>query len=362
MGIKGFVKWITRFAPSGINMVNFDDIKNKKLGIDASLMIYRAELAMKGSGYEMRNDKGQITSHLYVMFFSTINLIKNNILPIYVFDSKPNELKNYIIKKRNIRKDIAQLFINKLNKKLKIKMKDEIEHKIKIKKIKDKINKLEVQTFNISNEMENDLMKMFDFMGIPYIRATSEADSLLAYMNIKGYIDGVISEDSDISIFGAYNLYKNVYPGMKTKIKKKIFNISYEKILNELKWTRTQLASLAVLLGSDYAPTINSVGMVKATELINSYTLDKIADIYKVDEKDKKQMMSALDLFLNDQQNQSKEIESELDNLKFGPFHPNKLYEFLVDQNQLNKDRVMKQINFLKNSINKMKELYEKIE
>lgn len=351
MGIKGFVKWIERYAPSGIHMINFESIANKKLGIDASLLMYRAELAIKGSGFEMRNDKGDVTSHLYVAFFSVIKLIKNNILPVFVFDHKPNKLKNITIKKRKKRIDDA---VNKIN---------ILKQKKTSNKIKKVIQKLEIQTFDINYKMEIDLIKLLDLMGIPHIKATGEADSLLAYMNINHYIDGVISEDTDISIFGANNLYKNVFPSMRNK-KYILQHISYKNILKELNWTRDQLIELAVLLGSDYAPKINKLGMVKITELLNKgFSLEDIMEQYHVNNQNKLQILQAKHFFLNESFNMpestmSIEIKNKLNNLKYGPVHPNQLCDFLIRDNQLSKEKIMKQIPFLKNSVKKLSSKY----
>ncbi|AYV75259.1 MAG: putative 5'-3' exonuclease [Terrestrivirus sp.] len=338
MGIKGLVKWIKTYAPSGIEMINFDKMKNKRLGIDASILMYRAELAIKGSGFEMRNNKGDITSHLYVIFFNTIKMLQNNILPIYVFDGKPNELKNKILEEREIKKEkIRELIKNK-------------------KLTKEQANKLELQTFCINNKMHDDLVKMLSLMSIPYIQAESEADSLLAYMNTNGYIDGVISEDTDICIFGATDLYKNVFTHMNIKRKNLIEHIQYQNILKELKWSRNQFVTLAILLGCDYAPHLKGIGMVTATELVNNKkSLEEISQEHTTNTEEIKTINYAKNFILTDSLAQPKEIIDKLENLKFGPIHKNKLYDFLVNDNQIDKDRVTKGIENITKALQKFK-------
>ena len=344
MGIKNFMKWVNRYAPGSIELTNLDKMSNKVLGVDASLLMYKAELAIKGNGFEMRNNNGKITSHLYVSFFSIIRLLKNNIIPIYVFDGKPNKLKNFVLHRRELKSDSAKLKLNKLK-----------QIKKRTNKIKKDINKLEIISFDINVSMENDLIKMLDLMGIPHIKAKNEADSLLAYMEINKYIDGVISDDTDIIIFGTNNLYKNVSTHVKTT-KSSIQHISYEKIIDHMKWKREQLVNLAILLGSDYAPTIKGVGMVKLTELINNnYTLNDILNEYKVYNKDRDQIILAKKFMLDESFNLVKyvKINCELNKMKYGQIHPNKLYNFLVKDNQLDDKRVSKQIIFLKNILRK---------
>lgn len=335
MGVKNLIKWIKRYSPSAIEMINFNDMKNKRLGIDASILIYRSELAIKGSGFEMRNKYGAITSHLYVIFFKTIKMLQNNILPIYVFDGRYNKLKHNAMTQR----------------KKKI---DKIKKEIEINKnfTKEQINKKELQTFEINDQMYNDLIKMLSLMGIAYIEAEGEADSLLAYMNIKGYIDGVISEDTDICIFGADNLYKNVFTNMNHSTKDLIEHIQYKNILKEVKWSRVDFVDLAILLGCDYAPHIKGIGMVAATNLINTnkdlYTITKKL---KIDKDDTKILLEAQKFIMTDGLHQSKEIINKLDNMKLGPLHRNKLYDFMVNENQINKQRIIKGLENISHAI-----------
>ncbi len=44
--------------------------------------------------------QGRSTSHLSGIFYRTINLVENGIIPIYVFDGKPPEEKTQEIQRR----------------------------------------------------------------------------------------------------------------------------------------------------------------------------------------------------------------------------------------------------------------------
>jgi DNA excision repair protein ERCC-5 len=48
-------------------------------------------------------------------------------------------------------------------------------------------------------------------IGIPYVKATSEAESQCARFEIEGLVDGVITEDSDVFLFGARNVFRGVF-------------------------------------------------------------------------------------------------------------------------------------------------------
>lgn len=64
------------------------------------------------------------------------------------------------------------------------------------------------RALDISHEMALDLIKVCQQQNIDCIVAPYEADSQLAYLNIKGIVDCVITEDSDLSLFGCTNVSK----------------------------------------------------------------------------------------------------------------------------------------------------------
>jgi flap endonuclease-1 len=328
MGIKKLINWIKTNSAYGLQLITFKEMSNKTLGIDASIFIYRSELAIKGAGYEMRNDKQEITSHLYITLFQIIKLLENQITPVYVFDGKYNALKHKTMEERKQK-------VN-LNKNL-----------IKKSKSKEETNKLEIRSFQINDQMIKDLKTMLTLCGIPYIQAEEESDQLLAYLDMNGYTEGTISEDTDIVVFGGLDLYKNVFPNVNLKTKPKIEHIKYNKILDDLDWSRSQFVDLALLLGSDYAEHINGVGPVKATELVNEN--DDIYNIVKdlSDKKTAEIYEKAKEFLMTDGLKQSKEIKKKLEDLKLKKANKVKLFEFLIKDKQLNKERTEKAIDKL---------------
>ena len=72
MGIKGFVKWVQKYAPSGIKLINYDSMKVIKVGIDASLFAEapkKREIDILGAG-------SLIPLKQYGVFIETISSIK----------------------------------------------------------------------------------------------------------------------------------------------------------------------------------------------------------------------------------------------------------------------------------------------
>lgn len=335
MGIQGLVKWIQKYSPNAIELINTQDLKNTRMAIDTSTIIYRSALAHRMGGIEMKNNKGDLTSHLYVIFFKTVKLLEWNIIPIYVFDGRSPDSKQETLDKRREIKESAQLIIDK----------GELTDEEK--------KKQEQKTFHITNKMKEDLQTMLSLCGIPWIEADGEADPLLAYLNIKGYVDGVIADDTDISVFGAPHQYKNFFEGMKQPNENIIQHIEYEKILNTMKWSRDKYIKLALLLGSDHTPHLSKIGPATAHKLaLSTEPLESIAQRLG-NEGDRFNLAFKYfrDLIFSDR------IHSEISNLKLGPIKKKDLYYFLVNDNQFGEKQVINAIKKISLSIRRIKEM-----
>jgi len=79
-------------------------------------------------------------------------------------------------------------------------------------------------------------------------------------------VDGIVTDDSDIFLFGGTRVYKNMFNSNK-------FVECYlaGDLETELSLSRDQLISLAQLLGSDYTEGIPGVGPVTAIEILSEF-------------------------------------------------------------------------------------------
>ena len=108
-----------------------------------------------------------------------------------------------------------------------------------------------------------DLLQMF---GIPYLIAPMEAEAQCAYLNCEKLVDGVLTDDSDVFLFGGTRTYRNFFNN--NKFVEAYFSPDIDK---ELGLDRHKLIQMALLLGSDYTSGVHGVGVVNAFEIIQAF-------------------------------------------------------------------------------------------
>ena len=204
-------------------------------------------------GKEIENtvngNKIQVT-HIKIINNRLQGLKKHNIKAIFVFDNlqKCSNLKKATIDKRKKEKD-------KMKKKY-YSTTDECEKKKYYNSIK-----------SITSNEYSDIKKLIKLYGFSYIIAKEEADSQCAYLSKNKLVDYIVSDDSDLLLFGSKNIIKNF-----TISDKKNMKIIYlHKILKTLKLTQNQFIQLGILLGCDYTNTVKGIGMNKAFKYISEY-------------------------------------------------------------------------------------------
>ena len=101
---------------------------------------------------------------------------------------------------------------------------------------------------------------------MPFIDAPYEAEAQCAALEELGVVDGVVTNDSDVLLFGAKTVYRNMF-----RSDAHIELYTSGKILEHCGLDRDDLISLALLLGSDYTDGIRGVGYVRAAEIVSTF-------------------------------------------------------------------------------------------
>jgi flap endonuclease-1 len=234
MGIKKLYKFLSSF-PELIAETEYVDFSGKVIAIDISILLYQVVIAVRNTGEDLVNNKGEIISHILGLFNKTMLLIKRGIIPIYVFDGKPPDIKKKILDARKY------IRIRALEKLANAKTREE-----RIKYFK--------RCVQITQEQIDQAKELLDLMGIPYVNASEEADSQCAYLSRNNLVDAVLTEDLDILTFGSKYIVKNL-----TSHKLKPIKISLQKILETLDINYKNFVEFCVLLGCDYSNSLSDV-------------------------------------------------------------------------------------------------------
>lgn len=144
------------------------------------------------------------------------------------------------------------------------------------KEVEDEVNKLRSEhatTRRTEGEVTLQMAKEIQFMlrlfGLPYITAPMEAEAQCAELMALKLADGIITDDSDVFLFGGTFIYKNMFNN-----KKYVECYKLSDLQHDLGMDRTKLVQLAYLLGSDYTEGLEGVGPVLAMEILSHFPGD----------------------------------------------------------------------------------------
>ncbi|WVF71391.1 hypothetical protein IAT40_006195 [Kwoniella sp. CBS 6097] len=128
----------------------------------------------------------------------------------------------------------------------------------------------------ITQSMVTQIQTLLRHFGIPYITAPMEAEAQCAKLAELGLVDGIITDDSDVFLFGGIQCFKNIFND--AKYAECFLSTDIER---ELSLNRDRLISLAYLLGSDYTIGLPGVGPVVALELLANFPGERGIDNFK---------------------------------------------------------------------------------
>ncbi|PQE32382.1 hypothetical protein CJF32_00001149 [Rutstroemia sp. NJR-2017a WRK4] len=138
---------------------------------------------------------------------------------------------------------------------------------------------------DVTPEMARHVIDELKKVGVQYIVAPYEADAQMVYLERRGIIDGILSEDSDLLVFGAKCLLTKLDQyGNCIEINKADFCAC--KDVNLTGWSDTEFRTMAILSGCDYLASINSMGLKTAYRLVRKYkTIEKVIRMIQFDGK-----------------------------------------------------------------------------
>lgn len=138
---------------------------------------------------------------------------------------------------------------------------------------------------DVTPEMARMLIEELKRNNILYIVAPYEADSQMAYLERKGIINGVLSEDSDLLVFGVRCLITKLDKyGECVEVNRSHFTACREVSL--VGWSDADFRRMAILSGCDYLPGIGGLGLKTAHRMLRKHkTVDRLVKAAQFDGK-----------------------------------------------------------------------------
>lgn len=227
MGIKQLNKIIRTQCSESLIKVHFSSLRYKKLAIDISIYLYK---------FKMENN---LIESIYLM----ISLFRSyNIIPVFIFDGKPPAEKKELLKQRKEKKKEAEERYNNLQEQLSDDLSKENEQYI--------LDEMEYEKRNfvkIKHEEIEEVKQLIRLYGVTYYDAPGEAEELCALLLKKNIVDGCISEDMDLLLYGCSKIYRYLSLANSTMI---CYNT--KNILNDFNCSIEEFKLICILSGTDY--------------------------------------------------------------------------------------------------------------
>lgn len=287
MGIKDLCQFLKKHEPE-INVdVPLTTFSGQRLAIDASVYLYKficIDNQLKGQWLDM--------------FINLIVWMKTfNIRPVFVFDGQaPQQKERTQADRREIRAKTKEK-VDELQELMDLVSEFEDNDPLP-ENIKTRIDlALGIDTACCSRiEVKMDLLEKFkrenskvisftpadvrrvqdllDCLGLPWFKATGEAEKTCAWMCKWGYVGGVVTTDSDVLAYGCPVFIRNISVNYN-----ECTLIRYEDALEVTDFTPEQFLDFCIMCGTDYNKRIPGYGPGKSFKLIHEYgDLDTISE------------------------------------------------------------------------------------
>ena len=141
------------------------------------------------------------------------------------------------------------------------------DYENELKQLRNQQKKDRRDADEVTQVMVQECQALLRLFGLPYITAPMEAEAQCAELVHLGLVDGIVTDDSDIFLFGGTRVYKNMFNAAKFVECYLVSDLEREYALD-----RHKLIRFAHLLGSDYTEGIPGIGPVTALEILTDFS------------------------------------------------------------------------------------------
>lgn len=239
--------------------------EGRVLALDAYNTIYQYLSSIRQpDGTPLMDSQGRVTSHLSGVLYRTSSIMAKGVRMVFVFDGPPHPLKKETLETR---REVRE----KARKDWKVALE---EGDIEGARMKAQ------QTSVLDKTMVAEVKDLLDAMGVPWVDALGDGEAQASYMNAKGDVWAVASQDYDSLLFGSELLVRNATLSGRRKLpgrgRREYVQVVPERVdlrenLKAMGLTREQLVDAAILVGTDFNPGIKGIGPKSAIKLLKAH-------------------------------------------------------------------------------------------
>lgn len=304
--------------------ISAKDLSGRVVAIDAFNWIYQFLTTIRlADGSPLTDRKGEITSHINGLFYRSVMLLSNGIIPWFVFDGKAPKFKKATLLEREKAKEKAAQMAEAA--------------KTEAEKLSFMKRSARIDDYIIESSKE-----LLSLLGIPHLQAPAEGEAEAAYLNSKGIASYVASQDYDSLLFGAVKVVRNLNVserkkalnrGVTVHVKPEL--IDTNEIFKATGLNREKLILMGLLIGTDYNSGVEGIGPKRALDIVKANSKESILSKYnfgteyKIDE--------IYNYFMHP--NVVDSVRPHLDKIDEG-----KLVEFMSEKHSFDRDRVINSV------------------
>lgn len=277
MGIKNLHRFLKKHTSISYDEIPLEAFRGKRVAVDVNVYLYRFKSIYKSNWLSA-----------FIKFVSV--LLKYDMKCVFVYDTKSPVEKTERKRERKQRKKNAEMRIHEIQDAMEAfnstgtvsPILDNIAQKrgsrvrkillpesnpvVDYEAIERELVSLSNQVINVTKQNIETTQTFFRVAGIPYYASENEAETLCALMCCHGVVDAVLSDDTDVLVYGT--------PLFMTKLSIKretCVGIRFAEIIDHLGWTADQFRDFCIMCGTDYNHNIPRIANENAYRIVDKY-------------------------------------------------------------------------------------------
>ena len=234
----------------------WDALAGRTLAVDGYNAVYQFLATLRQRDGQLFSDpEGRVTSHLMGVFYRTTSLLREGVLPVWVFDGKPPERKIGTIRQRIVAKEKAE---------------EQWQEALAAGDL-ETARRRAAQTSRLTRPMVEELRQLLQALGVPFVQAPGEGEAQAAVMAARGTVWATGSEDYDSLLFGSPRLVRGLAARGRGGATPGAQLIDRSELLSSLGISDEELILLGIVMGTDFNDGVRGYGPKKSLKLVQEH-------------------------------------------------------------------------------------------